>query len=64
MRETDFAASVRAFEEAVLSQRQVSPEHYDDEYFTAGWRDEGNRYDLMTRRRMSATASPSAPSRR
>ena len=45
---------VEAFEEAVLAQRAVEPEHYDDEYFAADWREGGNRYDLDTRRRIEA----------
>jgi 2-polyprenyl-3-methyl-5-hydroxy-6-metoxy-1,4-benzoquinol methylase len=44
--------AVQAFEDAVFAQQPVAAEHYDDEYFTAGWRDEGNRYDLETRRRI------------
>lgn len=43
---------VEAFEQAVLEQRPVASEHYDDEYFQSGWREEGNRYDLETRRRI------------
>jgi SAM-dependent methyltransferase len=49
---SDLEQAVQAFEEAVFAQRSVEPEHYDDDYFTAGWRDEGNRYDLETRRRI------------
>jgi 2-polyprenyl-3-methyl-5-hydroxy-6-metoxy-1,4-benzoquinol methylase len=49
-----FETAVESFEEAVFSQRSVQSEHYDDDYFTAGWRDEGNRYDLETRRRIEA----------
>jgi SAM-dependent methyltransferase len=49
-----FEQAVQAFEEAVFRQRPVPPGHYDDDYFTAGWRDEGNRYDLETRRRIEA----------
>lgn len=45
---------VRAFEAAVLAQRPIAAEHYDDQYFASGWRDEGNRYDLETRRRIEA----------
>jgi SAM-dependent methyltransferase len=48
----DFAESVRQFEDAVFSQRHVSPEHYDDEYFTSDWREGGNKYDVETRRRI------------
>jgi SAM-dependent methyltransferase len=47
-----FEEEVEAFESVVLGQRPVTPAHYDDEYFAAGWRDGGNRYDLETRRRL------------
>ena len=45
---------VQAFEEAVFAQQPVAAEHYDDEYFTADWREEHNRYELETRRRVEA----------
>jgi SAM-dependent methyltransferase len=45
---------VAAFEQAVLNQRPVEPEHYDDAYFTSDWRGGDNRYDLETRRRIEA----------
>ncbi len=44
--------AVRRFEAAVLEQRAWTPESYDDDYFVADWRAEGNRYDLETRRRV------------
>ena len=47
-----FLDNVQAFEQAVLAQERVTPEHYDDEYFAADWREEGNRYELETRRRV------------
>lgn len=47
-----FRATVDAFESAVFAQRPVEAEHYDDDYFTADWREGGNRYDLETRRRV------------
>jgi SAM-dependent methyltransferase len=47
-----FLERVEAFEEVVLAQRPVPPAHYDDEYFAADWREQGNRYDLETRRRI------------
>jgi SAM-dependent methyltransferase len=47
-------SEVQAFEEAVLAQQAVPAEHYDDEYFTADWREGDNRYDLETRRRIEA----------
>lgn len=49
-----FLDDVQAFEQAVLAQERVRPEHYDDEYFAADWREGGNRYDLETRRRVEA----------
>jgi SAM-dependent methyltransferase len=45
-----FSESIAAFEDAVLAQRSVSAEHYDDAYFVDDWREGGNRYDLDTRR--------------
>ena len=50
----EFAAVVDAFEAAVLEQRPVASEHYDEEYFASGWRADDNRYDLETRRRIEA----------
>src|SRR4051812_19879581 len=47
-----FLDDVQAFEQAVLTQEAVTPEHYDDEYFATDWRDEDNRYELETRRRV------------
>jgi SAM-dependent methyltransferase len=46
------AERMREFEDAVLRQGAVPPEHYDDEYFTSDWREGDNRYDLETRRRI------------
>jgi SAM-dependent methyltransferase len=40
------------FEQAVLEQRPVASEHYDDQYFQSDWREGDNRYDLETRRRI------------
>jgi SAM-dependent methyltransferase len=45
---------VRVFEEMVLGQKPVAAGHYDDEYFAADWREDGNRYDLETRREVEA----------
>lgn len=50
----ELARIVERFEAAVLDQRPVPADHYDDEYFSSDWRDEGNRYDLETRRRIEA----------
>lgn len=47
-----FAADVERFEAAVSAQQVVTPEHYDDEYFAADWREGDNRYDLESRRRI------------
>jgi SAM-dependent methyltransferase len=47
-----FLDDVQAFEQAVLAQEPVRPEHYDDEYFADDWREGGNRYELETRRRI------------
>jgi SAM-dependent methyltransferase len=50
----ELAADVDAFEAAVLAQRPVESQHYDEEYFASDWREGGNRYDLETRRRIEA----------
>jgi SAM-dependent methyltransferase len=42
------------FEAAILAQQPVTSGHYDSEYFTGEWRDEGNNYSLETRRRIEA----------
>jgi SAM-dependent methyltransferase len=47
-----FLDTVQAFEETVLAQNAPTPGHYDGEYFAAGWREGGNRYELETRRRV------------
>lgn len=46
--------TVQEFEALVLSQSATSSTHYDSEYFTGGWRAEGNDYSLETRRRIEA----------
>ena len=46
--------NITEFEHAVLSQKPVASGHYDSEYFQGEWRDEGNKYDLETRRRIEA----------
>lgn len=51
---TDTEDIVSAFEQAVFDQQPVSAEHYDDEYFASSWREDENRYDLETRRRVEA----------
>lgn len=47
-----FADAVASFEETVLGQRALAPEHYDEAYFASDWRDGDNRYELETRRRI------------
>ena len=47
-----FEDEVRRFEETVFGQRPVASEHYGEDYFAAGWREGGNRYELETRRRV------------
>lgn len=42
--------NVREFENFVLSQRAVEPQHYDNEYFNDTWRSAGNSYDIEVRR--------------
>jgi len=46
--------TITEFEARVLEQRLVESGHYDAEYFTGEWRDEGNNYSLETRRRIEA----------
>src|SRR5438132_2682175 len=47
-----FADDVAAFEETITAQRPFEADHYDAEYFASEWREEGNKYDLDTRRRI------------
>jgi SAM-dependent methyltransferase len=49
---TGLSSPVRAFEQVVFSQRPVSAGHYDEGYFADDWREDGNRYELDTRRRV------------
>ena len=42
--------TITEFEDRILNQRPVGSEHYDAEYFTGEWRDQGNNYSLETRR--------------
>jgi SAM-dependent methyltransferase len=51
-RYSPFLATVDHFEETVFAQQPASAGHYDDDYFAAGWREGGNRYELETRRRV------------
>src|SRR5918911_5627334 len=48
----DLESLVRRFESEVLGQEPIAPDHYDRDYFEAGWREGDNRYDLDTRRRI------------
>lgn len=48
------ADAVETFEAAVLAQEPVASQHYDEEYFASDWREDENRYDLDTRRRIEA----------
>jgi SAM-dependent methyltransferase len=50
----ELAREVADFEAAVLAQRPVVSEHYDEDYFASDWREGDNRYDLETRRRIEA----------
>ncbi len=38
----------------VLEQQPVGSSHYNAGYFTGGWRDAGNNYNLETRRQIEA----------
>lgn len=46
--------NITEFEARVLEQQSVAAGHYDAEYFTGEWRDEGNNYSLETRRQIEA----------
>jgi 2-polyprenyl-3-methyl-5-hydroxy-6-metoxy-1,4-benzoquinol methylase len=46
--------NITEFEQRVLDQKPVTSGHYDTEYFTGNWRDEGNNYSLETRRQIEA----------
>ena len=46
--------TITEFEQRVLQQKPTSAGHYDAEYFTGDWRDEGNNYNLETRRQIEA----------
>jgi SAM-dependent methyltransferase len=49
-----FIAETDAFEDLVLRQQPFTPEHYDDDYFASEWREDGNKYELETRREIEA----------
>jgi len=44
--------NITEFEQRVREQQPVNSKHYDAEYFTGDWRDEGNNYNLETRRQI------------
>ena len=46
--------TIAEFERRVLAQKSTAAGHYDAEYFTGEWRDEGNNYSLETRRVIEA----------
>lgn len=46
--------TISDFESAIFAQTPTAPEHYNDEYFTGGWRAGGNNYSLETRRQIEA----------
>jgi len=46
--------NIAEFETRIFAQKPVVSGHYDSEYFTGEWRDEGNNYSLETRRRIEA----------
>lgn len=52
MSSTDFVTTVKDFEQAVLAQKPVGADHYDDDYFVDDWREDDNDYTLDTRRRI------------
>lgn len=47
-----FVADTDAFERVALGQQPFAPEHYGNDYFSSDWRDDGNKYELDTRRRI------------
>lgn len=46
--------NITEFEARVHQQKTVASGHYDAEYFTGDWRDDGNNYSLETRRQIEA----------
>lgn len=50
----DLQAMVDDLEATVLAQRPVAADRYAEAYFAEDWRDEHNRYELDTRRRIEA----------
>lgn len=50
----DLEHMVGRFEAAVFDQKPIPADHYDTEYFADDWREDANRYDVETRRRIEA----------
>ncbi|HWT92278.1 MAG TPA: methyltransferase domain-containing protein [Solirubrobacteraceae bacterium] len=50
----ELGALVDRFERRVFAQKPVAAEHYDQDYFASDWREDENKYDLETRRRIEA----------
>ena len=46
--------TINQFEQSIFDQTPTPSDHYDAEYFTGEWRDEGNNYSLETRRQIEA----------
>ena len=46
--------TITEFEQRVLAQQPTASAHYDSQYFTGEWRDQGNNYNLDTRRTIEA----------
>jgi len=42
--------TITEFEQRILAQKATGATHYDSQYFTGEWRDEGNSYSLEVRR--------------
>ena len=42
--------TITEFEQRILAQKATGATHYDSQYFTGEWRDEGNNYSLEARR--------------
>jgi SAM-dependent methyltransferase len=49
-----YTDEVDELERVVRSQRPFEATHYDDDYFASDWREDANRYDLDSRRRIEA----------
>jgi SAM-dependent methyltransferase len=47
-----YEEAVQRFEDRVVAQKPVGADHYDQEYFLDDWREDANRYDIETRRKI------------